>query len=133
MNIDTRIGQILTALETALPGRIVTRSFQHQLDDAAMRKGHLSLVAAGARDFDKDLDEANVSAALIGRLMVTESDECKQGLAVEQAELAFFREVQDVINTSETLCSLEITDMNQSRQLEAPYGWWVANLNWREV
>lgn len=137
--IEERLAATLAALQAGMPSRLVSRSYQQQSQhsDADLRKGVVTLLAAGAREFNeplqRELGEATIGAALVGYLLTGEPDQSKQGLAVEQAELTLFAEIQDAILNATTLCGLDIVDMNQSRQLEAPYGWIVVNLSWREV
>ncbi len=138
MDIDARLQTVAEELSAGMPGRVVTRSFRDpsEFDDADLLRGVVMIVATGAGDFSevlqRALGEADITFAVVGYVLTDECNREAQGLAVERAELALFAEIQAAVRDS-TVCALDISALNQSRQLESPHGWIVVNMTWREV
>ncbi|MDD2664371.1 MAG: hypothetical protein PHD19_11525 [Dechloromonas sp.] len=127
------LNALLSGLQAALPGRLVSRSHVplslRPVGD--LEKGVLALVSLGEGDYanyrGREAQLGRISALLIGHLIVSEQAEA---IAVEQAELALAEEIKAFLrgNLPTGVSSCLADGFKQSGQLEFPRGWIVFQL-----
>lgn len=126
MGVEATVEGVKQAFEDALLNRVVTRSLKNfDMHKAAdLQKGVLTLVVNREKNFSHSLDamadEGCVEILLIGQIKVGEKTDPE---AVENAELAFAKEVKVVLCDDPTFTVIDFDPPKYSGQLEHPYGW----------
>lgn len=128
---STAMNALKDALQTALPGRVVTRDLlgfdQRKHED--LQAGVLTLVAGVETDFanyrGREADLGNFEVKLIGQLVCEES---AANSAVEDAEFDFAGEVKAFLAGSLPVSDFLLKRITHSEQGYVPYGWFVMEL-----
>jgi hypothetical protein len=88
------------------------------------------IVTAGERDFKNQkgmiAKEGTQRMLLVGHLRVAETASPED---VQTAEFALIKEVKAALNTGVVGIGYSLVSVEQSRQLDFPYGWVVADLD----
>lgn len=126
-DLSDKLDLLRTSLETALPGRIVTRSFEDAADlkDADLERGIVTIATQGEGGYNnlpgREAMYGTLDLVLVGRLKVKETD---SGEALENAEFILVEEIKAFVRALPAgIDSLEIKRYRQSGQIERPYGW----------
>ena len=134
--LSDRMELLQTQLQAALPARIVTRSYQDfaQRHRADLLQGVYTLISQGVQDINspvnRQLVDGNHGITLVGQILLAET---ATGEQVEEAELTLWDEISGFLrNPPDYGLCLDAVSMRQSGQLEAPYGWILVDLMWRE-
>lgn len=117
-----------SALETALPTRVVTRDLkdfdQRPLEE--LEAGVLTLVSHREGNYanyrGREADLGKLSVITIGQLKLLES---ASGSEVEDAEFAFAEEVKDFLKNELPVEAVVLLETRFSGQLSAPWGWFA--------
>lgn len=120
-------------LAAALPSRLVMQSFKPmaQRSQDELVQGVLSAICRGegkyANYHGREAQLGTLDVLLIGQLMVAGDPD---GLAIEQAELAFAEEIKAFLRAPlpAGLRDCQASGFRQSGQLEVPFGWVVFEL-----
>lgn len=138
MDIEAIMTTLETALNTALPSRIVTREAkdfaQRPYED--MQQGVVTIVSLGADNLDQPRNLMEMAGRLsILLLFEFTLDESAGGLAVEQAENAFWTsELLPFLKAPGlSLCPLVPQRLMKSAQRAAPNGWVSVELVYEEL
>ncbi len=129
---QARLDAVETLLTAQMPTRFIKRSLLHytEQDNAELTAGILTIVKASEDNYKNQrgmvTKEATTQMLLIGHLHVAETTTSQ---AIETAELAFEKELKAAIETGITGLSFTLERIESSRQLEHPYGWFVAFVN----
>ncbi|MDD4926941.1 MAG: hypothetical protein PHF58_10615 [Methylotenera sp.] len=130
--ITTRLNLIIAELSQALPNRLFSRDLKDfaQRQEIELETGIYTLLSSGEGGYQNLLGRAaqdgTAQMALLGQFKLPEDS---AGSAVEDAELDMVQEIKDfLITLPPTLCRLQMTGFTQSKQLEAPFGWIVIDL-----
>lgn len=122
-----KLDLLKTTLETAQPGRIVTRGFEDigELQDTELRKGIYTIVNQGEGGFNnlpgREAMYGKLDVVIVARLMV---DDKEDGQALENAELTMVDEIKALCRALVPgIDSLMLNRWRQSGQIERPYGW----------
>ncbi|MBF8179656.1 hypothetical protein [Herminiimonas contaminans] len=109
-----------TALAAAYPDRIVTRSLKDFSDRsvADLKKGVFTVLAKGLPTGDSTFQ--TMSMLVVGQIELPEKSE---GVDVERAESLMGRQVRVLLQRQLRGPDMQIKSMDQSSQLEVPYGW----------
>ena len=126
--LKTALDDLKTALDTALPTRVVTRSLrdftQHQLSD--LEAGILTLIShreSGYANYrGREADLGKLAIITVGQLKLPENAAPSD---VEDAEFAFAEEVKTFLQTVLPVEAVILLETRFSGQLEAPYGWFA--------
>lgn len=116
------------ALQVALPGRLVTRSFvpHDQRPLAELEQGVVTIVCCQERDYANTLGReamlGKVDLVLLGQLCLPENS---PGQAVEDAEIALLDEIKVWVKEGpgQPMVALDLSSATFSRQVSAPFGW----------
>lgn len=108
------------ALAAAYPDRIVTRSLKDFSDrkTADLKKGIFTILSKGLPTGDSTFQ--TMSMLVVGQI---ELDEKSEGVEVERAENLMGRQVRVLMQRQLRGPDMQFKSMDQSSQLEAPYGW----------
>jgi hypothetical protein len=108
------------ALTAAYPGRVVTRDLKDFADrtKAELTAGVFTVIANGQPAGDAYAQK--LKFLVVGQI---EFPERTAGHVVEDAELAMSREVKNLLQRQLLGPDLRILGVDQSSQLEVPYGW----------
>lgn len=117
---DAILTSFKSALASAYPARIVTRSLKDFADRKKedLAKGVFTIIANGQPE--GDTYEQKLKLLVVGQI---ELDEQATGEDIERAELLMARDVKNLVQRQVRGPDLRITGIDQSAQLEAPYGW----------
>ena len=125
----------LTAVKELLIAQLATRHIKRELkhfsdqDDAELLEGILTIISAGEGDYKNQKGmigkEGTSRILLVAHIKVAESTTSQ---AIENAELAFFKEVKTALRIDVPGLGFTLESFEHSRQLEHPYGWFVATL-----
>lgn len=132
--IDDRLVALKSAIETAMPNRIAEIGFRPYTDrtDQELYNSVLNIVSAGEGDYHQGRGmaarEGTVKAHLICHLRVDEKADREE---LQQTEIDLMEEIKGFVRTGVAGMTLILTDLQQSRMLEHPYGWVVAFLELR--
>lgn len=130
--MDDRLDALQAALAAALPARVIKRSLLHYTDHepAELAAGVVTIVSGGEGDYNKGLGmvarEGVQRVILVGHVQVAEG---AAGAVVEAAEIDLIEELKAWARAPIAGMSLRLDSVQQSRQLENPYGWLVAYLD----
>lgn len=131
--MDDRMDAVAAAAATALPARVVKRSFFRHFTDhtpAELASGVVMVISAGERGYNDGLGmearEGTHRFLLIGHLKVAETPAADMPQRVEAAELDLIEEIKTFVRSGVAGVRLVLDQVQHSRQLEAPYGWVVA-------
>ncbi|MBF0383626.1 MAG: hypothetical protein HQL69_21605 [Magnetococcales bacterium] len=122
-----------TTLQTQLPNRIITRDFK-QLQvhkDPDLTKGIYTIICSSESDYQNALGrEAQGGRLQILLLAQLKAGPKATGSQVEDAEFTVIQEIKTFLRSPlpNQLGNLSLKSVQQSGQLEAPYGWVAANL-----
>jgi len=131
-HMGTRLAAVLVLLTAQLSTRHVTRNLKHFTDQPAadIADGILTIVSAGEGNYKNQrgmvAKEGTGRLLLIGHLKLAES---ASGQAVEDAEVAFIEEVKAALRVGVTGIGFALQNVEHSRQLDRPYGWFVASVD----
>ncbi|HYC64945.1 MAG TPA: hypothetical protein VEC14_09455 [Reyranellaceae bacterium] len=130
-DLNTVMETLKSRLQSVAPTRIVTRSYRDFADrpKLELEAGVFTVLSRGESDYH-DLHPAEFGThrmLVIGQILLAEG---ATGEAVEQAEFALVDEIKAVTTAAlpPELDGLTLLRFSQSGQLEAPYGWIVAEL-----
>ncbi|HQS59968.1 MAG: hypothetical protein B7Y56_03425 [Gallionellales bacterium 35-53-114] len=130
--ISDRMNLIKTTLATALPARVVTRDLMDfsMRADEDLQAGIYTLVSKGEGGYQNLLGRLAMDGTqrilLVGQFVAGADADPS---AIEDAELAMIAEVKTFLQAlPATLCRLKMTGFRQSEQMDTPYGWIVADL-----
>lgn len=117
---DVILGSFKDALANAYPARIVTRSLKDFADrkQQDLHAGVFTVLANGQPQ--GDIYEQILKFIVVGQI---ELNEKATGEEVERAELLMSREVKNLIQRRRTGPDMRVKGIDQSSQLEVPYGW----------
>jgi hypothetical protein len=128
--IDDKLAAFDAALATSLPaGRIIEPGFTpySERDAAQLLAGVLNRVCEGEGSYSNArgmaAKEGTLRVILICHLQVAEGSSSDQ---LQQAEITLMEELKTFTRTGLTGADLVLTDLQQSRLLEHPYGWVIA-------
>lgn len=127
--LDAKKSAVMAALQTAMPTRVVTGRKQHYTEHSAanLTAGVLTVVSLGESNYKQDAGlvgkEGTQQLMFIGYLKLAET---ATGDQVEQAEINFIEDLKTALRAGVTGLSLTLQNIEQSAQLETPYGWFVA-------
>ncbi|QZA80859.1 hypothetical protein [Deefgea piscis] len=130
-----RLNEIKSALQARFPSRHVGRSLRDLsvIGDTELRAGVYTLLCRsedGFADFiGGEAQFGTTKLAMVGQIRV---DDDLPAEAVEDAELGMAQEIKTFIQSNALAGLLELKALQQSGQLDAPYGWIVFELTWRE-
>lgn len=123
--LGTKFEQLRAALQAALPGRVVTRSYQTDPADSDLLTGMFTILAQGEGGFNnlpgREAMYGRQDLAILAQLKVAEGD---AGQDIEEAEFEMIEELKGFVRALPAgIDSLEIKSYKQSGQIEHPYGW----------
>lgn len=128
--LDDRMELARTSLAAAAPARVVTRKYKvlHNLPAEELAVGQFCVVSKGEKGYKnfngREAMDGEHDILVIGRFQLQEDAD---GLLIEREEFAMIEELKAWVKTLEQpLCCLVMTGFAQSGQLEAPYGWILA-------
>jgi len=130
--LDDRLDAIEAALVVAMPARIIKREMLHYDAHtvAELTAGVLMLTSQGEGSYSESLGmvakEGTQKLLVIGHIKLPES---ATGRDVETAEINFIEELKSMLRTGVPGLSFKLVNVEQSAQLEKPYGWFVASVN----
>jgi hypothetical protein len=128
-DIRARTAAIIASLEAALPARTIKRGLLHYDDHGAaeLAQGVVMLISDAEQDYSRALGmvakEPTHRLILVGHLKVAET---QTPADLEDAEQDLIEELKAWIRTGLDGMDLLPEAIQQSRQLEHPYGWIVA-------
>lgn len=132
--LKTRLDALKAAFAARVPLRIVTRVYRDRahIDRADLVKGVYLIAAMGEKNFTNvtgyEAMDGRQSILIAGDIMV---DEALDGASVEDAEFEMIEEIKALCrNLPSTLCTMNLVAYQQSGQMEAPYGWVLAQLEY---
>ncbi len=131
-DIQLKLDAIETLLVAQMPTRNIKRSMQHftEQDETELLSGIVTIVNAGESGFKNQLGmvakEGTAAVWLIGHVKVAEDTPSQN---IETAELALSKELKAAIRVGVPGIGFALERIEYSRQLEHPYGWFVAFLN----
>lgn len=129
--LDLR-GAMKAAMASAMPTRVVTRSYQDfsQRAPADLEAGIVTILGAGEKDYanyvGREAQLGTVPMVVVGQLQISEATLKADGAeAVEDAEDLLVEEIKAfVANPGDALLGgIRMLGFRQSGQIEAPYGW----------
>lgn len=123
--LGTKFEQLRSALETAQPARIVTRSFNNDRPDAELRAGVFTILAQGEGGYNnlpgREAMYGTIDLVILGQIMVAEGDAAAD---LEEAEFTLVEEIKSFVRALPVgIDSLMIKRYRQSGQIDHPYGW----------
>lgn len=127
-----RLDALEAMLIAQMPTRVIKRSLKHftEQDATELASGILTIVKASEDGYANQrgmvTKEATTKTLLIAHLKVAEGTDSQQ---IETAELAMEKELKNAIETGITGLSFTLERIESSRQLEYPYGWFIAFVN----
>jgi len=130
--MDDRLDAIETAFVTALSTRIIKRELMHFDDheEAEINAGVLMIASQGEGNYSESLGmvakEGTQRLLLIGHLKLAEA---ASSLDVENAEIDFIEELKAALRLGVDGLSFSLKNVEQSAQLDKPYGWFVASVD----
>lgn len=130
--LDDRLNAFETALKAALPTRIIKRELMHfdKHTAAEISAGVLMLVSKGEGSYSQVpgmvAKEGTLYLTLIGHLKLAETN---TGQELETAEINFIEEIKAALRINVPGMSLKLNNIDQSAQLDFPYGWLVASVD----
>ena len=122
-----------TTMADQLPDRVITRNFcpPQQRSSEDLAQGIYTLIARAESDYQQAVGRE----AQGGKFQVTitgqfELAEDAPGSEIEDAEFAMITELKNFVRSAlpDELQNIWLLSVNQSGQLEAPYGWIYAQL-----
>lgn len=129
------IAERLTAVEALFTAQLTTRHIKRALkhftdqDDTELQEGILTIVSAGEAGYKNQkgmvAKEGTGKILLVAHIRVAESNNSQD---IEDAELAFFKEVKVALRVDVPGLGFALESFEHSRQLEHPYGWFVATI-----
>lgn len=135
---DTALQAVADSLAAKLTTRVVSRSLLADVALAAeadLRAGLLCVIAEGGGGFPthrgREADMGTLDFYVVGYVLVDEPD---KPAAVEQAELALLQDVLDWVAEPGAMRprnGVYPQTVRLSQQLEAPYGWFVLQVQTR--
>lgn len=136
ITLSERMTSLKSELELAYPDRVVTRTFKDfaDRDRNLLSQGIYTLISQGEDGYDN----LNGREAMDGthRILLSaqiELPEESSGELIEETEFVMIEEIKAFMRAlPASLCCLTMTGFNQSGQLDAPYGWALITLEWRQ-
>lgn len=129
------MGARLTAVTDLFTEQLTTRHIKRALkffadqDSAEILAGILMIVSAGEADYKNQRGmvgkEGTGKILLVGHIRVAESDNSQD---IEDVEIAFIEEIKAALRVDVPGLSFSLESVEHSRQLEHPYGWFVATI-----
>lgn len=127
--MDDRLDAIETALTAALPARTIKRGLYdyEEHTDAEIAAGVVMILSGGEGKYRQgpgmEAREGTQRVMLAGHLQVSETDTRQ---AIEAAELELIEEIKSFVRAGVSGVGLSLERVENSRQLDHPYGWVVA-------
>lgn len=127
--MDDRFDAFEAAAKLGMPNRHIKNELKHHTDHEPQEvtDGVLTIVSASEGDYNNSLGmeakEGTQRLVCIGHLKVAETDSKK---AVQDAEFDFIEEFKAFIRSGVSGMSLRLENVQHSRQLDHPFGWFVA-------
>lgn len=131
-HMDERLAAARALFTAQLPTRVIKDSLVHFDDHSAaeLTAGVLMIVSRGEGDYSSALGmvarEGTQNLMMIGHLKL---DESSSGRDIENAEMAFIREVKTALKVGTEGVDLQLQRIDHSAQLDHPYGWFVASVD----
>lgn len=132
----TKMTAIVTMLSTAFSGRVVGRTLkdfsQHKREE--LIKGIYTVIAGPEGDYPNDVVQemahfGKLKVKILFQIEIDEKTSRENTSAVEDAENLAIDEIKSLMNTLPAgIDSLVLKNLNNSEQLEAPYGWVMFSL-----
>lgn len=117
---DKILASFKTAMQMAYPHRVVTRSLldfaDRQPDE--LKAGVFTILANGLPE--GDIYFQHMKFLVVGQIQLSEK---ATGEDVERAEMLLSRDIRNLVQRQLRGPSLHLGALEQSAQLEAPYGW----------
>ena len=130
--LSARMVLISETLAKRYPLRTVTRSLKDfsQRRASDLKCGIYTVVSHGEAGFENLRERAAMDGRhrmlLVGQIQIEEKEEPE---AIEDAEFVMIEEIKTFLrDLPPTLACLEMTGYVQSAQVDAPYGWFQADL-----
>ncbi len=130
--LDDRDDAFVAALTSALGARVIKEEHKHYTDwsDADIAAGVVMVLGGGEGKYKSGpgmaAQDGTQEFILIGHLKVDENNTQKD---LKHAEYDLMEEIKSFVKTGVTGTGLYLERLEQSRQLEHPYGWVVAYIN----
>ena len=130
-SIPARIAAVQAALAAALPARRVTRDFLaiDRRQDTDLLAGVVTLIAAGEGGYaaGPGMSARHGVTHLVLACHLRVADDAAPS-AVEDTENALIEEIKAFVRAGVAGVTLTLDRVDQSRQIEHPYGWVVAHV-----
>lgn len=131
-DIRQRMGALIASLEAALPARIIKRGLipydDHGADELAA--GVVMLISDAEQEYSRALGmtarEPIHKLIVVGHLKIAETATAAD---LEDAEQDLMEDIKAWIRAGLDGMDLQPESIQQSRQLEFPYGWIVAHID----
>lgn len=127
--MDDRLAAFVTALTAALPARVVKTELLHfdAQPSADLTAGVVTVIS----DYEADYStrpgmagrEGTQRLILVGHLKVAETD---TATAIQALEMDMMEEIKTFVRNGVPRMTLNLERCQGSRQLDHPYGWFVA-------
>ncbi len=134
-SIKERKQAFYEALVAALGNRKIKRTLTdyRQHSAAEMKKGVVMMVGDGEGGYSNAkgmaAKEGTTYFLLVAHLEVSDNNSATMGRSVEDAEDDLIEEFKQFVKTGISGLNLQLENIKQSRQLEAPMGWIVAKIS----
>lgn len=130
---EQRMTDLVTAIQTAAPTRVVTREYKDRayIDPADLIAGVFTVISRGVKGFSnlpgRMASFGRHQVLVTGQMVIDEETlgRAATGPEVEAAEFAMVAELQATARSSlpESIGGLEMIEFAQSGQHERPHGW----------
>lgn len=132
-DINARYDAVLAALTTHATGRVVKESLYrtyHDHQPGEIRQGVVMLILDSEGDYTNNFAMQAKNGATTLRVVyhLHAGDNDPEPKAIRQAEGEAVEQVKAFVRAGVTGLSLELVDVQTSRQLDHPYGWIVATV-----
>jgi hypothetical protein len=132
--LGDRMELIRTGLAAAVPARLVTRDLEDpaQRSHDVMKTGVYTILALNEQDYTNvpgyEAQTGRQGVLIVGDIAVNEDDAPSK---IEDAEFTMIDEIKAYVrNLPAALCVLNLVSVAQSGQVDHPYGWIVARLEY---
>jgi hypothetical protein len=134
--LTIRMDLLKAHMETLFPDRVITRDLIDfaARDQADLKKGVYTLIARNENDFTNLLGRVAMYGAkglyILGQLLVNDES---QPHTVEDAEGLMIDEIKELCrNLPDGIGDMTLMQLQQSAQIDYPYGWVLFELQTRE-
>lgn len=127
--LDDKKTAVLASLAASMPARVIIGEKKHFTDhsDADIAAGVLMVISLGEGQYRQErgmvAKEGTQNFLFIGHIKLAED---ATGNQVEQAEINFIEEFKAAMRAGAAGLHLALQNIEQSAQLDKPYGWFVA-------